>query len=115
MKVRAPTRRPGLWTGDADNDARFETIARLLRAVADDCRLRLLAELGEGELTVTEVAKRLSLPFMQTSAQLRVLWSQRLVKRRRSGSHVFYRRADGAGREVVDLLLAWMRGPTSTD
>ena len=92
----------------------YARIARLLRAVADDCRLRLLAELGEQELTVTEVAARLSVPFLTASAQLRALWAQRLVQRRRSGSHVFYRRAEGAGREVVDLVLAWMRRPPAS-
>ena len=83
-------------------------VARLLKVVADAHRLRLLDELGEQELTVTEVSERLGLPFHHTSAQLRTLWAERLVQRRRSGSNVLYRRANNAGREVVDLVLAWV-------
>lgn len=86
----------------------FHAIARTLRVIADANRLVLLDRLGPDELTVTQIAERIGQTFQQASKQLRALWSERLVHRRRSGSHVLYRRAGSPTGEVVDLLLAWV-------
>ena len=88
------------------------SLAQVLRIAADVNRLHLLDRLGSDELTVTQVAERIGRPYQHTSSHLRALWTERLVMRRRSGSHVLYRRATHGNGELIDLVLAWAHRAT---
>ena len=78
----------------------LDRTAELLRAAGDPSRLRLLAQLGEGERCVSElVGEHESLSTI--SQRLRVLRSAHLVTRRREGKHVYYSLADS---HVVELI-----------
>jgi DNA-binding transcriptional ArsR family regulator len=84
----------------ASDDA-LESAARLHRAMGDRGRLRLLELLAHGEWCVGELVAHLGEKFSTVSQRLRVLRGERLVVRRREGTHLYYTLAD---RHVADLV-----------
>jgi DNA-binding transcriptional ArsR family regulator len=92
--------KPGRSPGIAD-DATLERAARIFRAVADVSRLRILELLKGESLTVSELAQITKAGVSATSHQLRILWTERLVSRRRQGKFVLYGLAD---QHVADIL-----------
>ena len=82
-------------------DASFERAAAVFRAVSDVARLKLLDRLSDGEWCVTELADAAGVRLSTVSQQLRLLRSERIVERRRTGKHIFYSLAD---RHVIDLV-----------
>lgn len=71
-----------------------ERAARLFRAMGDPQRLALLQQLAGGERCVSELVAASGEKFPTVSARLRVLRTEGLVRRRRSGLHVHYALAD---------------------
>ncbi|HMM42374.1 MAG TPA: metalloregulator ArsR/SmtB family transcription factor [Thermomicrobiales bacterium] len=65
-------------------------VSRLLHALADDTRLRILALLLEGDVTVSELAARLDLPQPRVSAHLAILREVGLVSVEQSGRQRAY-------------------------
>jgi ArsR family transcriptional regulator len=82
-------------------DEAVERAAALFRAAGDVSRLKLLGRLADGEWCVTELAEIVGAGLSTTSQQLRLLRSERIVRRRRDGKHVYYSLAD---RHVADLV-----------
>ncbi|HXX69283.1 MAG TPA: metalloregulator ArsR/SmtB family transcription factor [Polyangiaceae bacterium] len=83
------------------SDEAFSRAASLFRVAGDVARLKLLDRLAEGEWCVTELAEAAGVGLSTVSQQLRLLRAERIVERRRSGKHTFYRMAD---RHVIDLI-----------
>lgn len=81
--------------------ASFERAGRMLRALGDSPRLRLLELLSQGELCVTEVAEITGDGMSTVSQRLRVLRGEGLVSGRREGKHIYYALSDA---HVEDLL-----------
>lgn len=79
----------------------FSRAACLFRAAGDVARLKLLDRLAEGEWCVTELAEAAGVGLSTVSQQLRVLRSERIVERRRSGKHTYYSLAD---RHIIDVI-----------
>jgi DNA-binding transcriptional ArsR family regulator len=79
----------------------IEQAAALFRALGDSARLSLLARLAQGEYCVTELAAASGEGLSTISQRLRTLRSERLLRRRRVGKHVYYTLAD----EHVALLI----------
>lgn len=67
--------------------------------------MRLLERLSEGEWCVSELAEAAGVGLSTVSQQLRLLRSEHLVKRRRSGKHVFYALADSHVAEIIRSAL----------
>lgn len=67
-----------------------ERQCEILKALADETRLRLLRLLYNEELNVQELCEILDLPQPKVSRHLSVLRKASLVKDRRNGSRVFY-------------------------
>ena len=86
-------------------DAAFVRAAALFRAAGDVARLRLLHQLERGESCVSELAAESGTKLSTLSQQLRLLYAERIVQRRREGKHVFYRLADDHVRELVKSAL----------
>ncbi|BDC50801.1 hypothetical protein F183_A31170 [Bryobacterales bacterium F-183] len=84
------------------SDEAIETASRLFRALGEPSRLRLLALLAQGESCVTELALSEGDDMSAISQRLRVLRSENLVVRRRSGKHINYALAD---QHIVDLVF----------
>jgi DNA-binding transcriptional ArsR family regulator len=93
------------------SDATLERAARVFRAVADPARLRLLERLEEGDVCVSELATSLGLGISTVSQQLRVLFGERLVARRRHGKHIYYRLADQHITSLVRSVLDHVEEP----
>ena len=83
------------------------TLLAGLRAAAEETRLRILALLGEGELTVKELTDILGQSQPRVSRHLKLLAEAGLVRRFKEGSWAFFRLAEsGAGADVTRAVLA---------
>lgn len=65
-------------------------LAELFSALSDASRVRLIALLIEGELSVSALADKLAMTESAVSHQLRGLRQMHLVRARKSGRQVFY-------------------------
>lgn len=82
-----------------------------LRAAAEPTRLRLLALLARGELTVGEICEIVGQSQPRISRHLKVLSDAGLLDRFREQHWVYYRSpSTGDGRETVQQLLALVSG-----
>ena len=83
-----------------------ERAAALFRALGDSARLSLLERLASGEYCVTELADATGEGLSTISQRLRTLRSERLLKRRRLGKHVYYTLADHHVADLIQSALA---------
>jgi DNA-binding transcriptional ArsR family regulator len=76
----------------AANDAfHAEFCAERLKALSDPHRLRIVAALRYGELTVTDLAELLETELVTISHHLKILKHANLVEVRREGRFMYYR------------------------
>ncbi|WP_220498004.1 ArsR/SmtB family transcription factor [Rhodopirellula sp. JC639] len=91
---------PSCRSGDHEHqplrfdDSACERAAAIFRALGDPQRLRLLIMLEARSCCVSELAEVLQEPLPAVSQRLRVLKTERIVRSRREGKHVFYNLAD---------------------
>jgi DNA-binding transcriptional ArsR family regulator len=86
------------------SDAERQRYASVGRALADPKRLCVLESLADGELSVRDLATRVSCQVPNMSQHLAVLRSAGLVTTRRHGSTVFYRLTDPRVLEAYRLI-----------
>jgi ArsR family transcriptional regulator len=104
---RPPTRRRD--AGGAD--ARLDGLLAALRAAAEPTRLRIVALVAEGELTVSELARILGQSQPRISRHLKLLVEAGVLDRLREGSWVFHRLAeDGPGAALIHSLTGLLPG-----
>ncbi len=85
----------------------FQSAVAILKAAAEPTRLRLLALLAHGELTVGEICAIVDQSQPRISRHLKLLTDAGLLDRFREQSWVYYRTPPaGNGRETVRQLLA---------
>ena len=72
-------------------DEQVELAVEVFRMLADGTRIRLLWALGDGELSVNQLADRVGKPGPSVSQHLAKLRMARMVRTRRDGTQVFYR------------------------
>jgi len=82
----------------------FNVLHAALRAAGEETRLRILALLGEAELTVSDLTKILRQSQPRISRHLKLLAEAGLVDRFREGSWAFYRLGERGG--VADIAQA---------
>jgi DNA-binding transcriptional ArsR family regulator len=70
--------------------------AEFFKALASPLRIRILDELRDGELTVTELRLRLSVEPTNLSQQLAILRSKNIITGRKQGSNIYYSCRDPA-------------------
>jgi ArsR family transcriptional regulator, arsenate/arsenite/antimonite-responsive transcriptional repressor len=83
-------------------------VTRLLRALGDETRLRIVALLSHGELCVCHIEAALDLSQPNASRHMGVLKAAGLVEPRRDGNWIYYRLArqgDGAARRVLKTIV----------
>ena len=84
----------------------FEGLADLLRVLGDPTRLRLLAGLNQGELSVGEMTQVTGLSQPRVSRHLKLLCEARVLKRTRDQNEVYYRATiDEDRRTLVQEVL----------
>lgn len=76
----------------------------LLKAMANENRLRILCLLDEAELSVSELNSRLSLSQSALSQHLAILRREGLVNTRRSSQTIYYSLQGDEARTIVDTL-----------
>ncbi|MCB2112555.1 MAG: metalloregulator ArsR/SmtB family transcription factor [Parvularculaceae bacterium] len=74
----------------------LDTILNVLRAIGEETRLRIMALLMRGELTVSEITQILGQSQPRVSRHLKILTDAGLVDKFREGSWMFYRIAAAA-------------------
>lgn len=84
------------------DEASLDRAARLFRAVGEASRLRLLALLSQGEACVTELAEAEGEGLSTISQRLRILHTENLIARRRTGKHINYALAD---QHIVEMIF----------
>src|SRR4051794_25157487 len=89
----------------------FETLNGTLKAAGEATRLRILALLGEAELTVSDLTAILRQSQPRISRHLRLLAEGGLIERFREGSWAFFRLGERGGaaelaRELISRLDA---------
>ena len=92
----------GLEPRRPDDDA-AETRATVFGALANEHRVRILEALREGELCACELQVVLEAPQSTVSSHLRTLRDAGLVNSRKKGKWTYYRIADTAVLELLDL------------
>ncbi len=90
-------------------------MSRLLKALADEGRLRILSLLAHGELCVCHVEEALGLSQPAASRQLAVLRNAGVVDSRRDGSWVYYFVTKQQNPDCERLLKEVIRGFTKRD
>jgi ArsR family transcriptional regulator len=83
-----------------------QPLARLLKALADPTRLRVVAALAQGELCVCHLEAVLELPQPTVSRQLAILRAAGIVADRREGTWVHYRLAPLADPAAARVMRA---------
>lgn len=85
-------------------------MTRLLKALADPTRLRIVALLAHGELCVCHVEAALDLSQPNASRQLGILRNAGVVDTRREGSWIYYRLVEQADRDCERQLQSLVGG-----
>lgn len=88
---------------DVDATATRETV---FKALANEKRLRILGALRGGELCVCEIQAVLRAPQSTVATHLRTLRDAGLVNGRKKGKWTYYRIADTAVFELLDMAAA---------
>ncbi|MGQ2991197.1 MAG: ArsR/SmtB family transcription factor [Brevundimonas sp.] len=93
---------------DAIGLDRFEAsageAAGLMRALSNEKRLMILCQLGDGELSVSQLLPLVGLSQSALSQHLARLRDEALVATRRDGTTIFYRIAEPAVLKVIAVL-----------
>ncbi|MBY0422693.1 MAG: metalloregulator ArsR/SmtB family transcription factor [Parvularculaceae bacterium] len=87
----------------------LDATLNIFKAIGEETRLRVMALLLRGELTVTELTHILGQSQPRVSRHLKILSDAGLVEKYREGSWVFYRAGaspSGGGEAVFDVLRA---------
>ncbi|MBU1345961.1 MAG: metalloregulator ArsR/SmtB family transcription factor [Alphaproteobacteria bacterium] len=87
--------------------------ASLLRALSNEKRLMVLCQLGDGELSVGELAPPVGLSQSALSQHLARLREEGLVDTRREGTTIFYRIANPSVLKVIAVLAEIFCPPLS--
>ncbi len=85
---------PDVFMQQMPDPQMLQAVAELLGLFGDTTRVRILFELLNQELCVSEIAEKLSMTSSAISHQLRILKQGRLLKSRREGKTVLYSLAD---------------------
>lgn len=100
MTVNQPDQAPTL------NETQIAPATAILKAMANESRLRILCLLLEGERSVTQINQQLSLSQSALSQHLAVLRQEGLVSTRRSAQVIYYSLQGEAARRLITVLMA---------
>ncbi len=88
----------------AGGDEAIDRATALLKAMANDNRLRILCLLDEQELSVTELNSRLTLSQSALSQHLAILRRENLVSTRRASQTIYYSCQGNSARTIIEAL-----------
>ncbi|MBQ8435384.1 MAG: winged helix-turn-helix transcriptional regulator [Oscillospiraceae bacterium] len=76
------------------SDETLYDLAELFKVFGDSTRIKILYSLFSSELCVYDISQLLNVSQTAVSHQLRILKTNKLVKSRKEGKHVFYSLSD---------------------
>ena len=77
-------------------------LAELFKIFGDSTRIKILYELSDKEMNVSDIALTLNMNQSAISHQLRVLKNSKLVKNRRDGKAIYYSLADSHVQTIIN-------------
>ncbi|PMR78873.1 ArsR/SmtB family transcription factor [Halomonas urumqiensis] len=86
------------------DDLVIDEATSLLKAMANDNRLRILCLLDDNELSVTELNRRLALSQSALSQHLAILRRENLVSTRRASQTIYYSLHGNSARTIIEAL-----------
>lgn len=105
--INRPAPRPARGAAGRLSEEAVESIAAMLRVLADPTRIRLIETLNaRGRATVSALAACLPLTQQNVSHQLGVLHQAGIVSRRREGIWVHYELVDWTGWWLIEQLAS---------
>lgn len=114
MEQQLHSIKPGMFnlirTKVHDENKIYE-LSGLFKALCDPTRLRILLALKESELCVHDLASLIDSSESNTSHQLRILRSEKIVKFRKDGKQVFYSIADAHITHFITDIQEHLREP----
>ncbi len=87
----------------------FADLAKFLRIIGENNRLKILCLLKDGEHCVCEIVENLGLPQNLISTHLKALKDLRLVKNRQDGKRVYYSASRQAFKKYSLLLTNFLK------
>jgi len=85
-------------------DITYELIAKYLKAMADESRLKILHALHGKTMNVTDIAKETGLTQSNVSRHLRVLKQLGLVRAVKEERNVYYSQTSGLPHKICELI-----------
>ena len=85
-----------------EEEALFE-MAELFKVFGDSTRIRILYDLFQKELSVTDICENLGMSISAVSHQLRLLKQAKLVRCRREGRQAYYALADDHVKTIIGM------------
>src|SRR5665213_1755573 len=106
-KAHAPTEFRSAPVTSSNAQLGFDALNAALKAAGEETRLRVLALLGEAELTVSDLTDILRQSQPRISRHLKLLAEAGLIERFREGTWAFFRLTEhGGAAEIARTLLA---------
>ena len=89
--------------------AEYANLAKFLRIIGDDNRLRILCLLKEGEKCVCEIHPDLNMSQNLTSSHLKILFDLNLIKMRRDWKRNYYSINNKTFKKYNSLLMSFLK------
>jgi ArsR family transcriptional regulator len=101
------------WHNVAVPDSLRQFKTEIFQALANPTRIAILDELRDGELTVGDLGKRLSVEQSNLSQHLAIMRARQILIGRKSGSQVFYSVRDPLIFKLLDLMRVYFQNQVS--
>lgn len=86
----------------------YRNDAKLFKALSDENRLQILAQLNNEEKCACVLLEKLAISQPTLSHHMRILAEARLVECRKEGKWMYYSLRRGAGEEMARLIKAYL-------
>ena len=94
----------------SDYISEINKMAELFRALNDATRIKILVQLLQEEICVTDISRNLGITESSISHHLQVLKMNHLVQRKKKGKFVFYQVTDEYIKQILELALDHIQG-----
>lgn len=86
------------------NNQNIVRASKLLKAIANEKRLKILYSVWDTELSVGEIEKKVGLSQSALSQHLAILRAEKIVKTRRKAQTIFYVLNDAKVKKILNFL-----------
>ncbi len=87
----------------------LELVAERFKALSEPIRLRILQELHEGEMSVSEITQRIESSQPNVSKHLKLLQDSGLLARRQEANTVYYSISDKVVFDICEIVCNSLR------